>query len=151
MLLKNIMQKKHKKVIFGRPSTPINEVMDLLIENNIGCLPILGEDDSLTGIVSERDVLSRVNSAKGEYINLTAGDIMTTELIMGSPDENLSDIAGIMEKHKIRHLPIVEDKKVIGLISLWEIYKTRLDNMVVENRQLTHMLHSRDKTGEYEL
>jgi signal-transduction protein with cAMP-binding, CBS, and nucleotidyltransferase domain len=56
-----------------------------------------------------------------------------------------------MEQHNIRHLPIVEDRKVTGLISLWEIYKTRLQNMEVENRQLTHMLHGRDKTGDYEL
>ena len=150
MLLKNMMQAKHKVIISVKPSTPINEALDMLTNNNIGCLPVLDENGKITGIISERDILLKINEAVGDFPGLTVADIMTTKVIMGSPDDDLSKITEIMEDNKIRHLPIVREEKLIGLISLWEIYKTRLQNMEAENRHLANMLFQRDKTGEYD-
>lgn len=150
MLLKHMVVAKKKSVVTAHTDTSINKAMELMLKNNIGCLPVTDKDGKLLGIVSERDVLSRINKAKDKYTELKVGDIMTTKLIKGTAEDDISHIAEIMEKNKIRHLPIVKDEKVTGLVSLWEIYRTRMNNMEVENRQLTHMLSSRDKTGIYD-
>jgi len=151
MLLRNIMEAKHKVVISANPSTKLNDAVNLLVTNNIGCLPVLDDDEKLIGIISERDILNMVNQEISQLAEKTVGDIMTKKLIKGSPEDNLSKIAEIMEENKIRHLPIVKGEKVIGLISLWEIYRAKMQNMETENRTLSHMLHGRDKTGDYDM
>jgi len=151
MLLRNIMDSKHKMVISANPSTTLNDAVNLLVTNNIGCLPVFDNNEKLIGIISERDILTKVNEAMAKLPNMTVGDIMTRKLIKGSPEDNLSTIAEIMEENKIRHLPIVKNEKVIGLVSLWEIYRARMQNMEHENRTLTQMLDSRDKTGDYDM
>jgi len=150
MLLKNMMDEKHKNVISAKPSMTTREAVELLVSNNIGCLPVLDEDESLIGILSERDIMTKVNEAINQLPSLTVENIMTKKPICGSPDDSLTTIAEIMEKNSIRHLPIVRDDKVIGLVSLWEIYRTRMINMEQENRTLSHMLDGRDKSGDYD-
>ena len=151
MLLRNIMEAKHKVLISAHPATRLNDAVNLLVTNNIGCLPVLDDEEKLIGIVSERDILTRVNEDITHLAEMTVENIMTKKLIKGSPEDNLTKIAGIMEDNKIRHLPIVKEEKVIGLISLWEIYRARMQNMETENRTLSHMLHGRDKTGDYDM
>jgi CBS domain-containing protein len=150
MLLKNMMEIKAKDLVTATPSTSINDAMDMLIKNNIGCLPVIGEKGELIGILSERDVLLKVHQAKEQYPSLKVGDIMTSDPIAGKLDDDISSIARTMEEKGIRHMPVIRDEHVIGLISLWEIYKTKMKNAEHENRHLSSMLHGRDKTGDYD-
>ncbi|MEW6412876.1 MAG: CBS domain-containing protein [Candidatus Zixiibacteriota bacterium] len=152
MLVKNLLESKPKEVITVGPHTSIDDAMDLLIRKNIGCLPVLGDQKQLVGIVSDKDIFKRIHQTKGEYHSLKVADIMTTNLIVGLPDDDVTYIAGIMKKNWIRHVPIVEENQVIGLVSQRDILKIMARTTDIENRYLKMYmdgLHSRDRSSDY--
>jgi CBS domain-containing protein len=151
MLARTLLEKKPRDIVTATAETSIDRAMELLIANNIGCLPVLDDDGKLTGIVSDKDIFRKIHETKGAYHGLTVGDVMTTELIIGLPDDDLEYIAGIMDKNWIRHVPIVDAEQVVGLISLRDIIKFQVKNTEIENRYLNmymDMLHRRDQSGD---
>ena len=148
MTVKKIMAIKSEDVITARAETSIDDAMDLLISNKIGCIPVVEEDGKLIGIVSDHDIFARIHATKGDYHSLKVGDLMITNLIVGLPDDDLEYIAGVMKKNWIRHVPIVEGDHVIGIISQRDIIKSRAQRTEVENRYLMSMLRGRDRSGD---
>ncbi len=146
-----LKKKKSSNVITAKLSTTIDSAMQMLISNNIGCLPITDDNEKLIGIVSDTDIFRKVHETKGNYHELKVADVMTTELIIGLPEDNLSYIAGIMDKNYVRHVPIVEGEKIVGLVSLRDIFQTQAKNREIENRYLKLYLDGlsrRDKSGD---
>ncbi len=151
MLVKTLLESKPREIVSAKPSTTVDQAMDLLIKNNIGCLPVIDDSGQLTGIVSDKDIFKKIHKTGGDYHSLTVKDVMTTELIIGLPDDDITYIAGIMDKNWIRHVPIVEAEEVVGLISLRDIIRSQTNNTEIENRYLNmymDMLHRRDKSGD---
>ena len=148
MLVKTLLEAKPKEVITAVVETTIDEAMDMLIKNKIGCLPVLDQGKKLVGIISDTDIFKKIHQTKGQYDSLTVQDLMKTELIVGLPDDDINYIAGIMDKNWIRHVPIVDGDNVIGMVSLRDIHKTYVRNKEVENRYLMDMLEKRDKSGD---
>ena len=152
MLVKNLLESKPKEIVSAAPDTSIEDAMNVLIQNNIGCLPILDDSGELVGIVSDKDIFRKVHETRGQYHSLSVADVMSTNLIVGLPDDDISYIAGIMRKNWIRHVPIVEEGEVVGLVSLRDILKTTSKTTEVENRYLKMYmdgLHSRDRSADY--
>ena len=148
MLVKTLLEAKPKQIISAVAETPIDEAMDMLIKNKIGCLPVLDQNKRLVGIISDKDIFEKLHQTKGQYDSLTVQDLMKTELIVGLPDDDINYIAGIMDKNWIRHVPIVDGDSVIGMVSLRDIHKTYVRNKEVENRYVMDMLEKRDKSGD---
>lgn len=148
MLVKGILEGKSQKVITARPDTTLEQAMEMLILNKIGCLPVVDDDDKLAGIVSDKDIFEKIYETKGQYHSLKLEHVMSSQLIIGLPTDDIDYIAGIMEKNWIRHVPIVEGEKVIGIISQRDIHRTYVRNKEVENRYLMDMLEKRDKSGD---
>lgn len=148
MQVKTLLESKPKQIVSSNPLTSIDEAMGLLITNNIGCLPVVDDEDMLVGILSDKDIFARIYQTKGNYQSLKVEDVMTTNLIVGLPSDDVEYIAGVMEKNSIRHVPIVDGKQLIGLISLRDIVKTQTIAREVENRYLMDMLEKRDKSGD---
>jgi CBS domain-containing protein len=150
MLVKALLESKPRRLITASPSTSIDEAMDQLISNSISCLPIL-EDEKLTGIITDQDIFKKIHQTKGEYHSLRVQDVMTVDLIVGLLDDEISYIVGLMGKNWIRHVPIVEGEKLVGLVSQRDIVKQQAENTEVENRYLkmyTEGMHRRDKSGD---
>ena len=151
MLVKALLANKPREIITARPSTTVDEAMDLLISNGIGCLPVVDEAGKPIGIVSDADIFKKIHQTKGNYHDLNVEDVMTTNLIVGLPTDELSYIAGVMTKNWIRHVPVVEGDVMVGLVSLRDIIKTQAENIDAENRYLklyTQGLGTRDKSAE---
>jgi len=151
MLVKALLESKPKEIITAKPATSIDEAMDLLISKGIGCLPVMDQNDKLVGILSDKDIFKRIHETKGEYHKLSVEDVMSTDLIIGLPDDDITYIAGVMDKNWIRHIPVLEGDTLIGLISLRDIIKTQTKNIDIENRYLNmymDMSHRRDKSGD---
>ena len=148
MQVKTLLESKPNQIVSSNPLTSIDEAMGLLITNNIGCLPVVDDEDMLVGILSDKDIFARIYKTKGNYQSLKVEDVMTTDLIVGLPSDDIEYIAGVMEKNSIRHVPIVDGKQLIGLISLRDIVKTQTVAREVENRYLMDMLEKRDKSGD---
>lgn len=136
MLVKTMLESKPKEVVTAKPSMKIDQAMDLLISKNIGCLPVLDDSGKLVGIVSDKDIFRKIHETKGDYHSLIVKDLMNTAVIVGLPDDDVSYIAGLMGKNWIRHVPIIENDELIGLVSQRDIIKTQAKKTEIENRYL---------------
>ena len=136
MLVKTMLDSKPKEIVTAKPSTKIDEAMDLLISKNIGCLPVLDEGGKLIGIVSDKDIFKKIHETGGDYHELRVKDVMSDAIIVGLPDDDISYIAGLMGKNWIRHIPIVEEEQLIGLVSQRDIIKIQAKKTEIENRYL---------------
>jgi len=145
MLVKDLLKNKKRGVITAKSSMGIPEAMDLLISNQISCLPVIGESGELEGIVSDRDIFRAVHQDKVGFKKLKVGDLMTTEVVIGVPDDDIQYIGGVMTQNRIRHIPIVEEDSLIGLISVGDVVKAHIDEVEVENRYLKTYI-----TGSYQ-
>lgn len=136
----------------GKAETTIKEAMELLINNGIGCLPILNDEQKLVGVVSDKDIFQRIHETEGDYRAVPLSEIMSTDLVVGVPEDTIKYVVKIMDKNWIRHLPIVDGDELIGLVSQRDIIKTQAENTEAENRYLklyTGALGSRDKSSDF--
>lgn len=145
MFVKDLLKNKNRGVITATPSMTIIKAMDLLISNQISCLPVIGESGELKGIVSDRDIFRAVHKDKVGFKNLKVGDIMTADVMIGVPEDDIQYIGGVMTQNRIRHVPIVEEKNLVGLISVGDVVKAHMDEVEVENRYLKAYI-----TGSYQ-
>jgi len=116
-----VKEMMHKGVEWVSPDTPVATLAKKMLQYDVGALPI-GENDRLIGMVTDRDIAMR-GVAKGKDISkLTAKDIMTKNVIWCRDSESMDDAARIMEKKRIRRLPVIDDhKRMVGMLSLGDI------------------------------
>jgi len=136
MLVKDLLKKKEREVITIEPSVKILEAMGKLIDDKISCLLVMDSADKLTGIVSDKDIFHTVYKDRENFHEYTVSDIMTIDLIIGLLDDDINYIAGIMTQNRVRHVPILEKDKLVGLISIGDIIKAQMKYMQIENRYL---------------
>ena len=136
MKVRDILKGKAQETITARPETKISEAMRLLIVNKISCLPVINESANLLGIISDKDIFNKIFDDPDNFRASTVTDLMSTDLIVGVPDDEVCYIAGIMTNNRIRHVPIVENKQLAGLVSVGDVVKTQMENIEIENRYL---------------
>lgn len=120
MKAKDIMVKEVVKV---NSCTLVDNAVKMMNKNNIGCL-IIEDNGEARGIVTQRDLLEKVLEKAKDPRKLAVSDIMTQKLVVGNPDMEIHEAARLMFKRKIKKLPIVENGKLIGLITLTNIART---------------------------
>ena len=140
MKAKVILKNQNRTIITAGTQTGIREAMQLLISNNIGCLPVVDDSDGLVGIISDKDIFRKVHADPQNFLEAEVGDLMTTDVIVGLPDDEVSYIAGVMTNNRIRHIPVVDNKRLVGLISIGDIVKIQMDDIKTENRYLKQYL-----------
>ena len=126
MKIKDILQDKGNKVITTVPETTLWEALTEIIKNKVGSLVVLGESDQLLGIITERDVV-RVISQELDLKKETVGDHMTTEVSTGRPDDRIESVMDKMTQGRYRHMPVVENNELVGLVSIGDTVKAQLD------------------------
>jgi CBS domain-containing protein len=136
MLVRDLLKTKNRKTVTAAADTDINEAMALLIDNAISCLPVLNNKGKLEGIVSDKDIFRLIFEHRTDFKNHKVNDVMTTEVLVGLAGDDVNYIAGLMTENRIRHIPIVDGDKLIGLLSQSDIVKTQMKRMAVENRYL---------------
>jgi CBS domain-containing protein len=136
MLAKDILNNRQRDPITTKVSASVAVAMDLLITNAIGCLLVTGETEELIGIISDKDIFRHMHKHPNDFKTATVGDLMSTNLIVGVPDDEVGYLAGIMTNNRIRHIPIVEGRRLAGLISIGDVVKIQLENIQIENRYL---------------
>ncbi|MBU8934318.1 MAG: CBS domain-containing protein [candidate division Zixibacteria bacterium] len=132
----NGILKNKRDVISITPDVTIKETMKMLIENKISCLPVMDKDDKLVGIISDKDIFGASYRDEKGFAAATVAELMSTDLIVGVPDDDLNYISGVMTNNRIRHIPIMDDGKLAGLISVGDIIKANMSSMEIENRTL---------------
>lgn len=136
MMVANILEVKGTEVMTVRPSDTVRNVARRLVQENVGALVVSSGDSTLDGIISERDI-SRGVAIYGENIcSLRVSDIMSQGVVTCSPDDAISDTARMMTERRIRHIPVKDGAHIVGIISIGDILKYRLDEVMLETRVL---------------
>ncbi|NHZ72108.1 MAG: CBS domain-containing protein [Aquificales bacterium] len=122
MKVRLILAKKGITVITITPDKQIRQAITVLAEKNIGALVVVNEDQQPVGILSERDII-RQSAIDENVFSLTVADLMTKQVITGMPNDDAFSIAHTMTEKRFRHMPILEEGKLVGIVSLGDIMK----------------------------
>ena len=117
------------------PSATVAELLELLARFNVGALPVM-DGEQLVGIVSERDVVRQLHERGHDLLETTVGEIMSADVITCSPRDRAADLARVMTDRRIRHLPVCDERGLIGIVSMGDLVKTRIDQLEREREQL---------------
>ena len=126
MKVRNILATKGGRVITVTPDEAVRQAVALLVEHRIGALIVTDADGQLVGILSERDVMYAAADDEGVF-GRPVGVIMTREVIVGMPQDDVLAVAHTMLEKRFRHLPIVDEGRLIGIISIGDVLKTQRD------------------------
>ena len=142
MKLSKLLEKKSGEIIKIDSQKTVSEAIRLLNSHKIGSLLVMGENKKLQGIITERDILYKCSNNDMNDKAIKVADIMTTQenLIIGTADDTLSYAMRVMINKKIRHLPIVDKDKVIGLLSIGDLLKEVLDQSESEVKLLREFI-----------
>jgi CBS domain-containing protein len=131
--------KAHQTVLTVPPDLTVRELLARLAEHNVGALVVSSDGVALDGIVSERDVVRRLHEDL-DVLSAPVATIMTTEVHTSSPDADLDEVMATMTERRIRHVPVVEGGRTVGLVSIGDVVKHKIDALQFERDQLDHYL-----------
>lgn len=126
MKVNSILSTKGRQVVTIHPEQSIRDAVMLLSSHNIGALVVVDQDGRLAGIISERDVIRR-GAADENIFSLPVGEVMTKKVITGVPQDDLFSVAHTMTERRFRHLPIIDNDKLVGIISIGDVLKAQRD------------------------
>ncbi|RLK50608.1 CBS domain-containing protein [Alkalispirillum mobile] len=111
----------HRGVEWCAPDTPIMEIARLFREKDIGAIPI-GENDRLVGMLTDRDIVCRGLAEGRDMASMTAGDVMTRDIVYCWEDDDIEDAVHLMEERRVRRVPVLNsDKRMTGMLSMGDI------------------------------
>lgn len=135
MRIADVLRSKGTDVVTVAPTATVTDLIAALAERNVGALPVV-DGGRLVGIVSERDVVRRLHAGGAAVLGAYVADIMTTEVITCSPGDAAADLAAVMTTGRFRHLPVVVDGVLAGIVSIGDLVKTRIMMLETERAQL---------------
>lgn len=118
--VRDVLSAKGSSVVTVAPGATVMEAVDKMNRNKIGALVVM-DGGSVVGMFTERDVLQRVVGACHSPRDIHVADVMTTEVICCTPDEDIEDVAAVMKDRRIRHLPVCDGDELLGLISIGDV------------------------------
>ncbi|GAA1791699.1 CBS domain-containing protein [Nocardioides hankookensis] len=132
--------KASQEVVTISPDAGVRELVAQLAEHNVGALIVSADGTSLDGIVSERDVVRHLHS-DGTVVNNTVAAIMTAVVATCDEDAEVDELMKMMTDRRIRHVPVVHDDQLVGIISIGDVVKHRIDQLEFERDQLDSYVH----------
>jgi CBS domain-containing protein len=137
MDVKSLLNHKATRLVTVSPDTKITDAVSLMMQNRIGSLPVI-EDGALLSIITERDVMFALNSHADNINSIAVRDIMASDLVTCTAECPIQDAMSLMFDNqlgrRIRHLPITEDGKLVGIVSNGDLLDAMLDETEFENR-----------------
>jgi CBS domain-containing protein len=132
--------KAGQEVVTISPDAGVRELVAQLAEHNIGALIVSRTGDTIDGIVSERDVVRHLHR-DGTVINNTVGAIMTDVVETCTPDDDLDDVMTTMTTRRFRHIPVLQADQLVGIVSIGDVVKYKIDQLQFERDQLDGYIH----------
>lgn len=134
-LVKHLLDTKGRQVIAIGPDASVFDAIRLMAEKGIGALAVM-QEGRLVGMLSERDYARKVIIKGRSSRDTTVGDIMTAEVVTTTSDQTVNDCMNLVTDRRIRHLPVVEDDQVIGMISIGDLVQAIISDQQAEIEQL---------------
>jgi len=140
MKIREILQKKGHEVVTVSPDHSVMEAVRMLVRHNIGGLVVM-QGDRPAGIITERDVLRLTAEASPSLESVKVGAVMTRELITAGPDDDLHQSMGVMTERRVRHLPVLEEERLVGIVSIGDLVNECRTVAEDENVHLRRYIH----------
>ncbi len=143
MKTKDILAEKGTRVITVQETLLLVDVVSMFFADRIGSVVVVNNHDEVIGIVAPNDVLKAIHHHP-EYIStITVSEIMTRNIIVVTPEDNIDQLMTIMTKNRIRHLPVIDKGRLTGLISIGDVVKAKSTVQDVEIRYLTDYIEGK--------
>jgi CBS domain-containing protein len=137
--INDVLRGKGNQVVTISPEATVTELLAKLAEHNVGALVVSADGTSVAGIVSERDVVRLLNGTPdGGQVRVSA--IMTSEVHTCSPDDHIDNLMRLMTDRRIRHVPVVVDGSLAGIVSIGDVVKSRIGELEFERQQLSNYI-----------
>lgn len=135
MTVARIINEKGRDVVTTGPDASLAEIAAVLSEKRIGAVLVV-EDDDLRGIVSERDIVRALARHGSEALRKLAADCMTPRVVTCGPDDTINDVMQKMTSGRFRHLPVLENGRIAGIVSIGDVVKRRIEEVEKEAEQI---------------
>lgn len=135
--IRQFLNEKGREVWSVRADAPVFDALKLMAEKNCGALVVLDGDDQLVGVVSERDYARKVALLRKTSIDTPVSEIMSVDVVTASEHDSLDDCLALMSSHNIRHLPVVDGKRLVGVLGIGELVQHKIEEKEHEIRSLT--------------
>ena len=142
MIIASILQSKGSEVSTVPPNEKISVVVETLKRQGIGSLILCDESSKILGIISERDIIGAIAERGPEVLDLPVGEIATRTVQTCRPDDSIEKVMAIMTKWRIRHLPVVGNEGLSGIVSIGDVVKFRLEEIASEADALRSYMFS---------
>jgi len=129
MTVKAVLSRKGNNVITVEPTAPLSIAIDMLAKYRIGALVVTGTDSRVIGIVSERDVVHALAERGADALRQPLAEVMTRKVITCTERDKLVELMEQMTHGKFRHIPVVEQSRLIGIVSIGDVVKHRVEEM----------------------
>jgi CBS domain-containing protein len=136
MSVESILRKKGADVATIAPDVSVKRAADWLHAKNIGSLVVTSGGGAVLGLISEREIVHAISRYGNAATSMPVSEIMRHGVITVSPAETVSHVMNLMTRHRVRHMPVLVDGKLAGIISIGDVVKYRLDDLELENNVL---------------
>ena len=141
MTIETILRRKGTDVTTIAPEASIKSAADWLCAKNIGAL-VVASENAVLGLISEREIV-RAFSRHGEAAgSMTVREIMQYGMTTVSPDESVNRVMNLMTQHRVRHMPVLRDGKLVGIVSIGDVVKHRLQDLELETNVLRDVYYA---------
>ena len=142
MQVRDLLRHKGRGVATVSPEVTVADLLSRLAENNVGAMVVTSQSGSVRGIVSERDVVRALHRTGSSLLTEPVSSIMTSAVTTTTPDDSVESLARIMTESRIRHLPVIEDGRLAGIVSIGDVVKNRIDQLESERESLIGYIQS---------
>ena len=141
MLVEDILKKKGRLVATLPKNAQVSDAVSMLHEHGIGAVVISPDRSTIEGILSERDIVRELHRMGASVLYRAIADIMTTNVVTCSAGDRVDAMMGLMNENRIRHVPVVSEDALVGIISTRDVVAIRVDELESERRALEEYLH----------
>ena len=142
MNVKAILSQKGSSVFTIEPTTPLKAAVNMLTARRIGALVVTGAGDRIVGIVSERDIVRALDAKGAAVLDAPVAEVMTRKVVTCSEGETIAEIMERMTAGKFRHVPVVEQGRLAGIVSIGDVVKARLGELQHEQDALCQYIQT---------
>ena len=136
MIVDTILKTKGSTIHIAPPDAAVAEIVALLAEKRVGALVISADGKNVDGIVSERDIISGLAAKGVALLETVASDLMSRNVVTCGREASVAQLMAMMTERRIRHLPVVEDGVLCGMVSIGDVVKNHIDEIASEAEAL---------------
>lgn len=140
MLISEVLQRKGRTVATVDPAATITEVVESLAQHGVGALVVSSDGSIVDGIISERDVVRALAAHGCDVVDRRAWEVMTHEVVTCSETATIDQLMDEMTERRFRHVPVTEDGRLVGIVSIGDVVNARVRTLETETRQLTNYI-----------